>query len=166
MRLFAPESYVNSIFDITPAWMDERGLKALLVDIDDTLSPHGSLVPSRQAHEWAAAMQGAGFRLIAFSNNHEKRVAPFAKALGVPYVFDAGKPLPKMYRRAVERFDLPKNSIAAAGDQIFTDILGANLAGVRSVLVLSEERSAYGVTRLKRFFERLIVAKLKRRPPA
>ena len=166
MGLFTPETYVDSIFEITPAFMKARGLSALLVDIDDTLSAHGELTPSEEVIEWAGALKGAGYPLVAFSNNHEERVAPFAESLGIPFVFEAGKPLPGRYAEALKTIGFGKKQVAMVGDQIFTDMLGANLAGIRSVLVLTEERSVYGFTRLKRVVERMIVKKLKRRAKA
>jgi HAD superfamily phosphatase (TIGR01668 family) len=166
MRLFTPETYVNSALEITPGWMAGKNLEALLVDLDDTLSPHGQLEPSDEVIGWVRSLTGEGYRLIAFSNNHEERVAPFAKTLGIPYVFSAGKPLPALYSKAVKTLGLPKKKVAMVGDQIFTDILGANLAGIRSVLVLSGHKSQYGFTRFKRKIEKQIIKGLERRAGA
>lgn len=163
MGLFMPKTYVDSVVEITPEWMEARGLRALFLDIDDTLSPHGQKTPPEEIKMWVKDMRLAGFTLIAFSNNSEQRVGAFARILEIPYVFDATKPLPFKLSAAVKVKGLAKRETAMVGDQIFTDMLGANLAGVFSVLVLPGSESLYGFTRFKRKIENFWVKRLKRR---
>lgn len=163
MGLLMPKTYVDNIFEITPEWMREHSLKALLLDLDDTLSPHGVKVPDDKIKNWVDTMKTQGMPMIVLSNNDEERVAPFCDAIGVPYICDAGKPLPKGYRRAAEMLGMPVTCIAMAGDQILTDMIGANLAGVFAVLIMDREVSRNGGTRFKRLLESPVKRWLRRR---
>jgi HAD superfamily phosphatase (TIGR01668 family) len=162
MGLLIPKTYVESIFEITPDWMRAHSLKALLLDLDDTLSPHGITVPGDDILAWVALMKDEGIPMIVLSNNDKDRVAPFCDAIGVPYICDAAKPFPGSYRRAAEMLGLPLSHVAMLGDQILTDMIGANLAGVFAVLVMEREASLNGGTRFKRILELPIKRKLRR----
>ena len=80
-------------------------------------------------------MRQAGFALTVVSNNRDERVRPFAEAIGLRFQARAAKPLPRGYRAAAASMGLTPQQCVAVGDQIFTDILGANLAGMKSVLL-------------------------------
>ena len=99
----------------------------MLLDIDNTLTTHDNPVPAPGVEAWVAGMQAAGISLCLVSNNHPPRVAPFAERLGLDFVCEGKKPLTKGYREAVEKMGLSRKEVAAVGDQIFTDVLGANL---------------------------------------
>ena len=107
-------------------------------------------------------MKSVGIKLLIVSNNKAERVTPFAETLGLHFVPNGAKPLPKGFKQAIAELraeGIPKNRIAAVGDQIFTDILGANLAGIRSVFVYPIEFETSLPFRFKRTIEKPLLPK-------
>jgi len=137
MAIFFPDYLTEKVVTLTPEKLTALGISALLLDVDNTLTTHDNPVPYDGVMDWLESLKQAGFALVIVSNNHPERVEPFAKLLGLPYVADGAKPLPTGYRRAVELLGmtLEKEKAAAVGDQIFTDIIGGNLLGVRTIMV-------------------------------
>lgn len=142
---------------LTPDVLDEHGLLGLLLDLDETLLPAGAAVPSEQVRAWAAALRGDGIGLAIVSNGTPERVASVGAALSVPAAALAGKPSRRAYRRGLEALDLPAHAVAMVGDQLFTDVLGAHLAGLRSVLVSPLSRGGLPHTRVLRHLERVVL---------
>lgn len=136
MFRFIPERIFKSVTDITAGTLREEGVRGLVLDIDYTLAPKHTPLPGRDMIEWVEGMKRAGIRLYILSNNRLARVSKFADALGVPYIPMGMKPFPRSFRIAVGRMGLSKNEVAAVGDQIFTDICGAHLYGIKAWLVL------------------------------
>ncbi|MFR0950290.1 MAG: YqeG family HAD IIIA-type phosphatase [Ruminococcus callidus] len=130
---------LRSVCDITPQLLEKLGVCGLLLDIDNTLTTHDNPVPAAGVEAWVAGMQAAGISLCLVSNNHPPRVEPFAKRLGLDFVCEGKKPLTKGYREAVQKMGLSRKEVAAVGDQIFTDVLGANLFGVPCIFVFPME---------------------------
>lgn len=128
-----PNAVLTSVTDITPEWMDSRGLKALLLDLDNTLAPYREVTPSNDIREWLEHM--SGYRLVVFSNAKERRVAEFCVPLGLTYVAKAGKPKPQTAADVCKYLGMLPSEAAIVGDQIFTDVLCANNAGLMSVIV-------------------------------
>lgn len=142
MAILLPTVCVAQATDITLGFLHSRGIKALILDADNTLSGHGSQQPFEGALEWTQAMMQDGIRLMIVSNNFKKRVEPFAKRFSLPYVSMAMKPFPVGYLRAVRAMGVRREETAAVGDQVFTDILGANLSGIRSILVVPQGKES------------------------
>ena len=107
----------------------------LVLDVDNTMSPHGSQTPFPGVRAWAQSVTASGVKLIVVSNNYKKRVAPFAAQFNLPFVSFACKPFPVGYLRAKKMAGTPRRECLVVGDQIFTDTLGANNAGVTPLLV-------------------------------
>lgn len=148
MPLLWPTVSVHKITDITAEQLRAMGIKALILDADDTLSGHGEQALFPGVEEWLATMRASGCAMLIASNNFKKRVEPFAKKIGLPFISMALKPLPVGLWRSVRRLGAGRRETAMIGDQIFTDILGANLAGLRSFLVTPESMDArFGVRR-------------------
>lgn len=135
MALFYPTIYRRRITDVTADDLRALGVQGILLDIDNTLTTHDNPVLDARVSAWLDAMRQAGFALTVVSNNHEERVCPFAEAIGLRFQARAAKPLPRGYRGAAASMGLTPQQCVAVGDQIFTDILGANLAGMKSVLL-------------------------------
>ena len=113
----------------------ERGKTLILADLDNTLAAYGQPVPNEALMAWKAAVEAAGLRLFVLSNSRSKTRAPiFCEALGVPFIAHAGKPNPRSFHLALERMGATAAETVMLGDQIFTDILGANRAGIESIL--------------------------------
>ena len=135
------------------AALEKLGVCGLLLDIDNTLTTHDNPVPAAGVEAWVAGMQAAGISLCLVSNNHPPRVEPFAKRLGLDFVCEGKKPLTKGYREAVQKMGLSRKEVAAVGDQIFTDVLGANLFGVPCIFVFPMEMEKTRFFRFKRRME-------------
>lgn len=121
--------------DITPDFLKKHGIKGLILDVDNTLTTHDNPVPAEGIKEWLENMRNNGIKLIIVSNNHPERVKPFADPLGLDFVSDSGKPLRKGYTAAMKKMGLTEKETAAVGDQLFTDIWGANFAHITSIYV-------------------------------
>ncbi len=135
MALFYPTLYRRRITDLTADDLRALGAQGILLDIDNTLTTHDNPALDAGVSAWLSEMRQAGFALTVVSNNRDERVRPFAEAIGLGFQARAAKPLPRGYRAAAKAMGLTPRQCVAVGDQIFTDILGANLAGMRSVLL-------------------------------
>ena len=154
MGIFQPTAVRERVTDITPEFLKSLGVKALLLDVDNTLATYTSHKPSKGALEWVRAMEESGFRMIIISNNFKKRVGSFGTVFGLDTLSFAVKPLPVGYLRAAGRLGVKRRECVIIGDQIFTDIVGANLCGMKSVLLTPIEPEEGFSFRLRRFFER------------
>ncbi|MGN1133480.1 MAG: YqeG family HAD IIIA-type phosphatase [Oscillospiraceae bacterium] len=152
--LFKPKYVFNSISDITAEFLKSQNIKGLLLDLDNTLTTHNNPIPPESSLDWLDSMKAAGIKLMIVSNNSAERVTPFAKQLDVNFVPRGKKPLPVGYNRACKRLGIEKTQLASVGDQIFTDVLGSNLAGIRSIFVFPIEPETSLPFRIKRFAER------------
>ncbi len=133
MSLFYPTVYHRRITDITVEQLHTMGVKGLLLDVDNTLTTHGSQELSDDVRDWLDTMKQAGIRMTVVSNSWEWRVAPFAKRIGLRHTSLSCKPLPIGFWRGIRRLQLKRSECLAIGDQVFTDIIGANLCGIRCV---------------------------------
>ena len=131
--LFPSEDY-DSAYDIDFYAYYNKGYRGILFDVDNTLVEHGQPVTIR-AIELFARLREAGFKTCIISNNKEYRVKPLADALESYYVYKAGKPAARGYIEGMEHMGTSGSTTLFVGDQIFTDILGANRAGIHSILV-------------------------------
>lgn len=160
MALRYPTRMLHRITDITPEFLSSLGITALLLDVDNTLSEHDSQSPYPGSLEWVSSMRKNGIQMIILSNNTRERVEPFAAQYGLPFLTYAMKPLPVGYLRAVHQLGVSHRNCAAVGDQIFTDIVGANLCGIKSILlepILEETSRSF---RIRRKLERSIRGKM------
>jgi len=157
LSIFYPSLYLKSIAALTPDFLGRRGIRGLILDVDNTLTTHDNPVPDPRVLRWLDAMRGANIGMIILSNNRPGRVEAFARMLGMGFVANAKKPLISGFMRAAAELGLPKNEIAVVGDQIFTDVLGGNRWGAKTILVKPIEPEETRFFRLKRFMERDIL---------
>ena len=129
-----PGEYLDSTYSIDFDKLRKNGYRGVIFDIDNTLVPHGAPADER-AVALFSHLRELGFSCILLSNNKEPRVKSFAEQVGALYIFKAGKPKKSGYLRAMEKMNTNKNDTIFVGDQIFTDVCGANLAGIRTILV-------------------------------
>lgn len=153
MALLQPDAVFCRITSITPEYLRSRGIRALVLDIDNTLTTHDNPELPPPVEAWLRARQAEGFLFAVSSNNSEARVAPFAQKIGVQWVSNAAKPLPRGFRRAQLQFGVPKSQMALIGDQLFTDVLGARLFGIPALLVEPMARDTKWYILLKRRLE-------------
>ena len=157
--LFKPTYVFDKVGDITPEFLKKKHIKALILDLDNTLTTHNNPVPPQSSLDWLDVMKSSGIKLMIVSNNHKPRVTPFAEKLGLDFVCEGKKPLTFGYTKAIEKLGVDKKNVAAVGDQIFTDILGSNLKGIRSVFVFPIEPETSLPFRFKRACEKPFLPK-------
>lgn len=154
-----PDYVFESVADIPAGFFEKENISALILDLDNTLTTHNNPVPDPKRLEWFNKTKSSGLKMIIVSNNHPERVEPFAKYLGLDFVPDGKKPLPRGYNEACRRLGIPKTEIAAVGDQIFTDVMGCKTAGIRSIFVFPIEPETGFWFRVKRTLERPLLPK-------
>ena len=126
----------RDIYEITGEALARRGFQLLLADLDNTLVPYGVPLPDEKLKAWRDDLAAHGVTLFVLSNNrHEARPRIFSEALDAPYIGHAGKPKTHSFLKAMERMGVTKEQTAIVGDQVFTDVLGGNLAGISAILV-------------------------------
>lgn len=155
--LFTPTYRFHSVLDIDEEFLTREQIKGMILDLDNTLSMHGNASPEEGVLEWLAYMKRLGVRMIIASNNTRTRVRPLAKKLGLNFIHRSCKPITRAFGIARRHFGLQKREIVVIGDQLFTDILGANLAGMRSILVEPFHMEAGPLFKLKRKLEGLFL---------
>ena len=134
LEAFYPKEWLDSTYDIP--WEDwyQKGIRGAIFDIDNTLVPHDAPADQRAAALFER-LHGMGMKTCLLSNNKEPRVASFAKQVDSPFIYKAGKPSVKNYLRALELMGVTKQEVLFVGDQLFTDVYGANRAGIYGILV-------------------------------
>ena len=162
--MFKPTYVFDKVGEITPEFLAENHIEGLLLDLDNTLTTHNNPTPPQSSLDWIGRMKSAGIKLMIVSNNHAPRVKPFADQLGLEFVYEGRKPLTFGYTRAIEKLGIDKHNAASVGDQIFTDILGSNLKGVRSIFVFPIEPETGFWFRVKRKIEKLFLPKKYTKP--
>ena len=133
--LFKPTIWVKNVLYIDKHLLYKHKIKGLILDLDNTLSMHGSPAEEMGVADWLDDMRRLGVKLIIASNNNKKRVAPLAAKLGLDFISFGCKPLPFGVAKAAKRLELPKSQLAIVGDQIFTDVMAGNIYGIKSILV-------------------------------
>lgn len=125
----------DKITDLTPECLQQWGVRLLMMDFDNTIVPYTTDEPTEEVRLWLQTMKGSDIQLCVVSNSKKDRVKTFCRKFGIDCVTHAKKPFPKGIWACLERYQLPASACALVGDQIYTDTLGANGCGVRSVLV-------------------------------
>jgi uncharacterized protein len=152
-----PDVQVETVADVTPALLQRLGVRGVLIDLDDTLIASDADDMSPAAADWLASLRAAGLRLAILSNGERTRVHRLAERLGLPAFALVGKPFWFAFRRGLAALDTPRSATAMVGDQLFTDMLGANCAGLTSILVRPLTPGKLPHTRVARRLERLIL---------
>lgn len=130
-----PVMITDKLTDLTVDFLKEKGIKLLMLDFDNTVVPYTTSIPTREMENWIRSVVASDIALCVVSNSHKDRVKVFCKHYGVDCITHAGKPFSKGIRQCLDRYGYSPEQCALCGDQIFTDTLGANSAGVRSILV-------------------------------
>ena len=164
MSLIAPDDYLSSVVSVDPEYLRMLGVRVVLLDIDNTLVPRDTHVLSAETKAWVASLKECELRPCLLSNNWHRVVFAYADELAVPIVYKAMKPLPFAYLRAMRKAGLVKGERAVMiGDQIFTDILGARIIGLCTILVTPQATRDLWYTLLLRQLEQLVLGDSKPR---
>lgn len=162
LERFYPGERMESSYVIPYEKLYENGIRGVIFDIDNTLVPHGAPADER-AVSLFKRLHGMGMKTCLLSNNKQPRVAPFAEQVESFYIFKSGKPARRSYMRAMELMGTDKKSTVFVGDQLFTDIWGANRCGIHSILVNPIDPREEIQIVLKRYPEKLVLYFYERR---
>lgn len=135
VKTLVPDFVFAHYYDITADFLHAHSIRALLCDIDNTLSPYEDAEPDAAVRAWAKTMQTNGIALALVSNNHAERVETYNRQLGLAAYADSHKPSRKSYFAAMRALGVQKEECAALGDQLFTDCLSARRLGIPCLIV-------------------------------
>lgn len=153
---FYPQEFWDSTYEIPFEQWKARGMKGIIFDIDNTLVPHDAPADPR-AEALFEHLRQLGFKTCLLSNNKEARVKPFALQVKSPYIYKGGKPAKRGYEHAMACMGTGRNETLFVGDQLFTDVFGANRAGLKSILVKPIDPKEEIQIVLKRYLERPVL---------
>ena len=132
---FLPKIIVKSITELSPSFLKERGVSLLMLDFDNTIVPYTTSQPTVLMEDWLKAMVQSEIQICVVSNSKRDRVKIFCDKYDIPCITHAKKPFSKGINECLRKFNIAPECCALAGDQIYTDTLGANGTGVTSILV-------------------------------
>lgn len=153
---FYPSEYYTSTYVIDFTEYYKKGYRGILFDIDNTLVPHNAPA-TEDAIKLIQKLKEIGFGICLVSNNKEPRVAEFNKPLDVKYIYKAGKPKCTGYQKAMQLLGTDTTNTLFVGDQLFTDLWGANNTGITSLLVMPIDKKEEIQIVLKRIPEKWIL---------
>ena len=155
-KMFFPDEYMLSTYEIPFEELYKEGYRGLIFDIDNTLVMHGAPADER-AKELFARLKEIGFECCLLSNNHEGRVKLFNKEIQVHAIWNANKPSRKNYKKAMKLMETDITNTVFVGDQLFTDVWGAKRTKIRNILVKPINRKEEIQIVLKRTLERIVL---------
>lgn len=161
LQCFYPDEYLDSTYLIDFEEKYRQGYRGIIFDIDNTLVPHG-LPADERAVALFKRLKDTGYQVTMLSNNKEPRVKMFCDAVDAPYIYKAGKPNPAKYRQAMKDMGTDEKNTLFVGDQIFTDVWGANKAGIHSILVKPIHPKEEIQIVLKRYLEKIVLISYRR----
>lgn len=164
MGFFVPDFYFDTIYDVSPEMLIERGVKGIILDIDNTLVPYEIPEPTEEVRAWLTLMSENGMKISFVSNNHAPRVELFNRSLSFPAFPDSGKPLKKSCLKALEAMGCKADEVALIGDQVFTDVLAGRIAGVNTTVLVKPIKDKKNLFfRFKRLLEKPVIYTYDRR---
>ena len=161
LKSFYPKEMMESSYVIPYKELYDKGIRGVIFDVDNTLVPHGAPADER-ALSLFEELRRIGLKTCLLSNNGEKRVASFAAQVDSPYIFKGCKPSVKGYAKAMEKMGTDQKTTVFVGDQLFTDVYGANRAGIYSFLVKPIHPKEEIQIVLKRYLESVVLRHYKK----
>lgn len=163
IEIFRPDIYSKSIFDVNYKKLKEKGIKCILLDLDNTIAPVNIEKPDNKMKKFLYELKEKGFHLIIMSNSQKKRVEPFKNELELDSAAFSMKPRKAKYMKILKTFGYKPEEVAAIGDQLLTDVLGANRMQITSILVNPMSKKDGISTNLNRIIERMIIKRLEKK---
>lgn len=157
MRMLRPDVVVATVREATPELLARSGVEGVLVDLDDTILASGSEVFADGVREWFMELRAVDMPVVLLSNGERSRVEMCCREFGIRGLHLAGKPFWWAFRRGLALLGTRSSATAMVGDQLFTDVLGANLMGMTTILVRPLSPGKLPHTRLARRLEKLIL---------
>ena len=132
---FLPRLITDELTDLTPELLKRQGIRLLMMDFDNTIVPYTTDTPTEKMEQWLTMMASSEIPICVVSNSKNDRVKIFCAKYGIPVIVRAKKPGTKGIKECLAKFGVEPKDAALVGDQIFTDTLGANNAGVQPILI-------------------------------
>ncbi len=161
MEKFIPDVYQKSIYTINYDLLISRGIKCILMDLDNTIVPITIKNANKKIKELFDELKNKGLKVIIFSNSSKSRIKPFKDELEVDCCANAFKPLKKKYLKILTEYNLNVAEVACIGDQLLTDIQGGNKIGITTILVNPIGTKERNMTKICRYIEKHIYKKLR-----
>lgn len=163
LEKLCPRHRADSVFALEPEALRARGIKGLILDLDNTLVEWGSETVPAELIEWVNRFKEAGFRLCIVSNAVPQRVEAVARVLGIPGLPQATKPFKTCFKRALAILGTAPEETAVVGDQLFTDVLGGNRMDLYTIWTTPLSKTEFISTRAVRRLERLVIKRFRKR---
>ena len=157
--LLTPDYMFDKFDSITPEFLQSLGIKALLIDIDNTLAPYEQAEPDERIINWFESLKSAGISASLISNNHAPRVELFNRSLGLDAYPDSGKPKSKTLIMAMNKMGSDAMNTAVIGDQLLTDALAGHWLGLMAIIVPPIKDKTSLFFKFKRWLERPYIKK-------
>lgn len=157
-----PKAYFESVKEINIEFLHKNNIKALILDVDNTILDFDKNIPEG-VKEWCENLKKQGIKFCILSNsNHKEKVQMVAEKLELPYFYFGTKPLKRGFKKAIKLLEEKEENIAAVGDQIFTDVIGANRCKLFSILVKPIGEKDILITKIKRPLENYVIKKYQK----
>ena len=163
MDIFRPDIYQKSIYSINYQKLKKAGIKCLIFDLDNTIAPKEMEIPDEKILNFFGELDEMGFYLAIISNASKKRVTPFKEKCNINSAYHSFKPSKKKYLKVMNLYQVKDIEVACIGDQLLTDILGANKLQLTSILVNPINDHELFLTKINRFIENKIIKKLTKK---
>lgn len=160
---YKPTHCIEAVYQLTPEMLKKHGYKAVLVDLDNTLIAWNNPLGTLELRTWLDVMKENDFPVIVVSNNKYSRIKKAVEPFGIDFVSRAIKPFMRGFNKAQKKLDLHPQEMVMVGDQLMTDIRGANRAGIPSILVQPLVESDALITKFNRARERRVIKKLQKK---
>ncbi len=157
-----PHLFLPSVQSVDPRLLRRRGIRGVVLDLDNTLAGWRSPRPTREVKAWVGRLRSSGIGAVILSNNGRGRVEDFAGWLDVPFIPHARKPSARGFQKAMAVLGTTPESTAVIGDQVFTDILGGNRVGLFTILVTPLTRQEFFGTKAVRHLEDVVLHHFER----
>jgi len=162
LRYLTPDAVVERVQDISTALLASWNVRGLVLDLDNTIVPWNTSDLSAEVIRWVDGLRAADIAVCVLTNNYTRRASGVAEQLGIPIIKAAFKPSPLAFHSALRRMSIEAAHAAVVGDQLYTDVLGGKLTGMRAVLVDPLSTREFVTTRFVRWLERPLRARLTR----
>jgi HAD superfamily phosphatase (TIGR01668 family) len=157
-----PDAIVDRVEDIDPSMLSAWEIRGAILDLDNTLVPWNTADVSAPVKSWVAALKSARIGLCVLTNNYTRRASSVAELLEIPIIKGAFKPSPIAFRGALRMLGVDAGHAVVVGDQLYTDVLGGKLLGMRAVLVTPLSTAEFPTTRIVRWLERPVREMIRR----
>lgn len=160
---FLPSHFVKRYEDITVEFLKAHNISAVMTDLDNTLVAFDEADADDNVLKWIQSLEASNIKLLILSNGRHERVKAFAEPHGIDYIDSARKPMLENFHKGLKLLGTKKKNTVMVGDQLMTDVLGANRVGIKSVLVIPVKEKDGWATYLNRRIERVIMKYFKKK---